>query len=210
MNIFCRETQAHLALHGINNTLSPSNIETSSLITPELWLRDCSSPGCHSEELIVDDEINTRSPIQEDDISFHRDDGDKKKREDSETNRCMQNRNSIRLKTIANRSNDEDDDTDVEGTEEETIRRIVKISEKEDDSNRQSDHFMDQRTLRASWKILSKIYDNRTKDHMNSLIQDSGSSHESEGYSKENVHIRDAPELVPKETRRGRRNTRHG
>lgn len=61
MNIFCRETQAHLALHGISATIPGSTGNTSTaggLITPELWLRDCRSPPPSpvEENLVVDDE----------------------------------------------------------------------------------------------------------------------------------------------------------
>uniref|UniRef100_A0A1B6CKD9 Sine oculis-binding protein homolog n=1 Tax=Clastoptera arizonana TaxID=38151 RepID=A0A1B6CKD9_9HEMI len=50
MNIFCKETQAHLQLHPHlkNSSLSNGAVGTSSnnastLITPELWMRDCRS-----------------------------------------------------------------------------------------------------------------------------------------------------------------------
>ncbi|KAK0092203.1 hypothetical protein PV326_001941, partial [Microctonus aethiopoides] len=62
MNIFCRETQAHLALQGLAG-LSSNNLNTSGgLITPELWLRDCQSPtippssSTEDGTLVVDDE----------------------------------------------------------------------------------------------------------------------------------------------------------
>ncbi|KAK0162165.1 hypothetical protein PV327_008525 [Microctonus hyperodae] len=62
MNIFCRETRAHLALQGLAG-LSSNNLNTSGgLITPELWLRDCHSPTIppsnltENEELVVDNE----------------------------------------------------------------------------------------------------------------------------------------------------------
>lgn len=59
MNIFCRETQAHLALHGLASISSNNPTTAGALITPELWLRDCRSPPPSpdvDETLIVDDE----------------------------------------------------------------------------------------------------------------------------------------------------------
>jgi hypothetical protein len=45
MNIFCKETQAHLQLHGGLAAAAGSDGNTGlgsgSLITPDLWLRDC-------------------------------------------------------------------------------------------------------------------------------------------------------------------------
>lgn len=40
MQIFCRETEAHLQMHPHLNDLKPAS--SSGLITPDLWLRDCS------------------------------------------------------------------------------------------------------------------------------------------------------------------------
>ncbi|XP_043279012.1 sine oculis-binding protein homolog A isoform X4 [Venturia canescens] len=59
MNIFCRETQAHLGLHNVPTLpWSSSNPSTcaAGLITPELWLRDCRSPppSPDEENVIVD------------------------------------------------------------------------------------------------------------------------------------------------------------
>lgn len=57
MHIFCRETQAHLEFHPhLLPTGSSSNIiagGSSSLITPDLWLRDCKTPP---EDDMVDDD----------------------------------------------------------------------------------------------------------------------------------------------------------
>lgn len=39
MQIFCRETEAHLQMHPHLNDLKPAS--SSGLITPDLWLRDC-------------------------------------------------------------------------------------------------------------------------------------------------------------------------
>lgn len=67
MNIFCRETETHLALHGLTGI--PSNDSgKGGLITPELWLRNCQSPRSSTEEvLIVDDEsISRLSPLPND------------------------------------------------------------------------------------------------------------------------------------------------
>lgn len=67
MNIFCRETQAHLALHNPSNSTA-SNSTGGNLITPELWLRDCRSapPSPVEEMLVVDDEPITRSESRQD------------------------------------------------------------------------------------------------------------------------------------------------
>lgn len=64
MNIFCRETETHLALHGLTGIPS-SDSGKGGLITPELWLRNCQSPRSSTEEvLIVDDEsISRLSPL---------------------------------------------------------------------------------------------------------------------------------------------------
>ena len=215
MNIFCRETQAHLGLHGINNTISSTNLGTGNLITPEMWLQDCGSPSSPSEELIVDDDPNTRSSsIHEDDESCNRDEDSKKESESSETDKCIKDINSVRLRTIPNESKDEDEDTDVEVTEEETIRAIMKVSEKEDDCNRQGNQLLDQMIHRFPVQNLSKyrtsispVIRDRTKEYVNSSILDSGSSHESELFSRDILHMKDVREVVPN---RGRRSIRHG
>ncbi|XP_043487223.1 putative uncharacterized protein DDB_G0277255 isoform X3 [Polistes fuscatus] len=71
MNIFCRETETHLALHGLT-AIPPSDSGKGgggggALITPELWLRNCQSPRSSTEEiLIVDDEsISRLSPLSQ-------------------------------------------------------------------------------------------------------------------------------------------------
>lgn len=215
MNIFCRETQAHLGLHGINNTVSSTNLGTGNLITPDMWLQDCGSPSSPSEELIVDDDPITRSSsIHEDDESCNRDDDSKKESESSETERCIKDRNSVHLRTISNGSKDEDEDTDVEVAEEETIRAIMKVSEKEDESNRRNDQLLDHMRHRFSVQNISKYRTSispairdRTKEYVNSSIHDSGSSHESELFSREILHMKDARDVVPN---RGRRSIRHG
>ncbi|KAL1443989.1 hypothetical protein MTO96_007190 [Rhipicephalus appendiculatus] len=43
MNIFCRETQAHLQMHPHLQDAAAACKVASGLITPELWLRDCKS-----------------------------------------------------------------------------------------------------------------------------------------------------------------------
>lgn len=45
MHIFCRETQAHLELHP---HLHGPDLTSGSLITPDLWLKNCTSPQLNS------------------------------------------------------------------------------------------------------------------------------------------------------------------
>lgn len=223
MNIFCRETQAHLALHGINNTLSSTNLGTGNLITPELWYRDCISPSSRSEELIVDDDPVTRSSsIHDDDESFNQDEDNKKESEDSVSNR-LKDKNSFRIRDIANRKQNEED-IDVRVDDDEIVKSIRKNSEKEDESRRQNEQLMEQIRLQFPVENLSKFrtsisplirdrskdYLNSNKDYVNSIIQDSGSSHESEGHSRETLIMKDTSQLVHKENSRGRRNIRYG
>nr|XP_018900270.1 PREDICTED: sine oculis-binding protein homolog isoform X1 [Bemisia tabaci] len=51
MNIFCRETQAHLDLHPHlqgSETTKTKTANSTNLITPDLWLRDCESDSSPS------------------------------------------------------------------------------------------------------------------------------------------------------------------
>ncbi|RZF35286.1 hypothetical protein LSTR_LSTR016798, partial [Laodelphax striatellus] len=48
MNIFCKETQAHLQLHPHLNETTEKG-ESPPLITPELWMRDCRSESPDSD-----------------------------------------------------------------------------------------------------------------------------------------------------------------
>lgn len=216
MNIFCRETQAHLALHGINNTISSTNLGTSNLITPELWYRDCISPSSRSEELIVDDDPVTRSSsTHDDDESLNKEEDDEEEEEENKretNNRC---RNSFRTRDNASRKNIEDHDVRID--EDESFTRIRKNSEKEDESRRQNKQFMEQIRLQFPTENLSKfgtsispIIRDRSKDYTNSAIQDSGSSHESEGIARETFIMKETVESIPKENSRGRRNIRYG
>ncbi|KAF7385795.1 hypothetical protein HZH66_011637 [Vespula vulgaris] len=74
MNIFCRETETHLALHGLTAIPSSDSGKGGGLITPELWLRNCQSPRSSTEEiLIVDDEsISRLSPLSSQNVEVDR------------------------------------------------------------------------------------------------------------------------------------------
>lgn len=213
MNIFCRETQAHLALHGLNNTISSTNLGTGNLITPELWYRDCISPTSRSEELIVDDDPVTRSSsIHDDDESLNQEEENKRET----NNKCTKDKNSFRIRDIARRGKNEED-MDVRVDEDENVMRIRKNSEKEDEPRRQNEQFMEQIRFQFPAENLSKfgtsispMIRDRSKNYVNSTIQDSGSSHELEGFSRETLIIKDTSESIHKENSRGRRNIRYG
>ncbi|KAK8388414.1 hypothetical protein O3P69_020416 [Scylla paramamosain] len=59
MQIFCRETEAHLQMHPHLNDLKPAT--SSGLITPDLWLRDCSQKGNESDTQ-PENEVQVGSP----------------------------------------------------------------------------------------------------------------------------------------------------
>ncbi|KAK8747326.1 hypothetical protein OTU49_016749 [Cherax quadricarinatus] len=62
MQIFCRETEAHLQMHPHLNDLKPAS--NSGLITPDLWLRDCGGAGGQSNEVdsLPEGEVKVDSP----------------------------------------------------------------------------------------------------------------------------------------------------
>ncbi|KAK6620693.1 hypothetical protein RUM43_010988 [Polyplax serrata] len=67
MNIFCKETEAHLQLHphlqGLGSTGNGKGNASVRLITPELWLRDCRSESPLSDRSVSPSENNS-TPIE--------------------------------------------------------------------------------------------------------------------------------------------------
>ncbi|KAH1020210.1 hypothetical protein HUJ04_009917 [Dendroctonus ponderosae] len=61
MNIFCRETQAHLELHP---HLHGAESTSSGLITPDLWLKNCTSPSSNNRSSPVLSPIGTNPSSQ--------------------------------------------------------------------------------------------------------------------------------------------------
>nr|XP_045589486.1 basic proline-rich protein-like [Procambarus clarkii] len=59
MQIFCRETEAHLQMHPHLNDLKPAS--SSGLITPDLWLRDCGGQSNETDSL-PESEVKVDSP----------------------------------------------------------------------------------------------------------------------------------------------------
>ncbi|KAH1027373.1 sine oculis-binding protein homolog isoform X1 [Dendroctonus ponderosae] len=61
MHIFCRETQAHLELHP---HLHGAESTSSGLITPDLWLKNCTSPSSNNRSSPVLSPIGTNPSSQ--------------------------------------------------------------------------------------------------------------------------------------------------
>ncbi|CAD6227839.1 GSCOCG00006297001-RA-CDS [Cotesia congregata] len=146
MNIFCRETQAHLALHGITS-VSPTSPSSGGLITPELWLRDCRSapPSPDEEALIVDDEPS-------DWPSSDKPDDESRDLSKKITNDCLQSDNSINNNiniSNDNNSNSKQNVQYLDDDEDENVEEAIKESLKEEENRRS------QERITASSKSLS-------------------------------------------------------
>ncbi|XP_057319323.1 sine oculis-binding protein homolog A isoform X1 [Microplitis mediator] len=132
MNIFCRETQAHLALHGIPSA-SPTSPSSGGLITPELWLRDCRSapPSPDDEALVVDDEPSDwPSTCDKPEDESH---DLPKKTNDS----CLQSSDNRSSSSSINTNNPSNGKQDVEYVDDdENVEEAIRESLKDEESRR--------------------------------------------------------------------------
>ncbi|KAK2581357.1 hypothetical protein KPH14_008123 [Odynerus spinipes] len=198
MNIFCRETETHLALHGLTGIPS-SDSGKGGLITPELWLRNCQSPRSSTEEvLIVDDEsISRLSPLPHDTEIDRKDSiADVAKSESSSVK-------ILRRNSFCTRN-------DVNSASRAFKRKVDNVEEKLSE-----DGEIIRETVKESLKDqeYSKYYHYHTgKQHIMEDIMDSELHDRHRVYKsmeqKNEIHVKDVKELRGRESK-GRENVRY-